>query len=368
MKVTVNGRELARVAAIVNGVTAKNKSIAAIDCIYLKAESGTLSLAGTDTIQRMSIVIPADVKDEGRALLQAHRFTSIAKELAGGDILITGKSWESMQVKGSGSTFKLTGQNPDDFPSPADPDGVSEIQIQAGFLATAIRQASNFVSENTADTGRRYLLGVHAKFGGPSALIEASDGRRLMQMTIPLEQEAPTIEAVIPPEIESSVSSVLALDEKATVLFAGREIGFRSERATLWARLYEAKYIDTAPWINPLLEQPLRATVKAQDLQGALRKVRLVVEGDKSKRVALIFGDGLLRITGSTPEGEAEAEVPCEWKHDPVTMNFNSTFLLDYLGLLPPSIEIEMRLDKDPRAMAVVGQGMPSYFIVPMKA
>jgi DNA polymerase-3 subunit beta len=111
------------------------------------------------------------------------------------------------------------------------------------------------------------------------------------------------------------------------------------------------------------------ASIDAANLLGALRRVS-VVSSERTRGVKLQLDSQRLELTAINPDvGEAAEELDVEYDGDPVSIGFNSRYLMDVLGVLPVDKRVELGLNDEvsPGVIRTAGDADYCYIVMPMR-
>ena len=133
--------------------------------------------------------------------------------------------------------------------------------------------------------------------------------------------------------------------------FDERNAVFTLSSYRMVCRLIEELY----PKYNSVIptDNPYKATVDRMSLLGALKRVS-VFSPKAINLVGLSLSNGKLRISAQDMDYSTSAEetLPCQYTDKPMSIGFNSLFLIDMLNAIP-STEVVLEL-ADPSRVGVV--------------
>lgn len=370
MKVIIDGAALAKATTIVEGATNAKGLIPAVGGMLVRADgvAGRVILEGTDLERRVAVAVTAEVMESGVVLVDARRVAEIAREGEGeGAITISAKTWESVTVRAAGSTFRLAGLNPEEFPEAPAAGVEHEVKVDAGHLINALRLAVDYTAPER--DSRHVLHGVHLQARTEGLLVESGDGLRAFRLMLPVQGAVPAVDVVVPARLVRLLAGALKDEEGLiSILLGEREIALAAGTVRLWARLLEGPFPSLDHVFTRVLENPYAAAVPVKALVDAVRRARIVIQGDRVERAHLIFGARTLAVCASSDTGESETVIEGlggTWP-EATTLTVNSRFLTDYLGQIPSAGTIVLRVADGRSPFALTGDGLPVYGLAPL--
>ena len=122
MKFTVNSSQLIGGVNKVIGVTPTRSTLPILGNIYLSLEGKELTIMGSDLEVYVSVKIKVDGKTDGRVALPAKKLETLLQNLPGKELSFELQSGFKTIIKTKGGRWSITGEDPNDFPMPAEVD------------------------------------------------------------------------------------------------------------------------------------------------------------------------------------------------------------------------------------------------------
>ena len=113
-----------------------------------------LKINTTDLDLGISCEIPVDTLEEGAITIPAKRFSDIIREMPAGDVIISTKKNNQIDIEGERCRFKLMGLPKEEFPKFPEFKDKEAIRIQQSVLKEMFRMTSFAVSYEES----RYVL------------------------------------------------------------------------------------------------------------------------------------------------------------------------------------------------------------------
>ena len=320
--------------------------------------SNGLMLSTFDYETSARATVPADVSDEGRALVSGRLLADICRSLPNKPVEMTIEGAKVSLTCGS-ARFSLQTMPVEEYPSlPEMPQATGT--VRSDVFAAAVAQA---VTAAGRDDMLPVLTGVRIEIDGSDIALLATDRFRLSLRELSWEPGATdaTAAALVPARVLADTAKSLTAGTEVTIALASSGtgegiIGFEGSagggvRRTT-TRLLDGEF----PKVRTLFpsEQTTIARVDRATLVEAVKRVSLVAE--RNTAVQLAFADGMLTLdAGSGDEALATEQIDAQVKGDDITTGFNPQFLLDGLTALEhPIVEMAFTQASKPAVMAGV--------------
>jgi DNA polymerase III subunit beta len=329
-------------------------------------EGDRCTLMGTD----LEVGIRFDVQnlviqEPGESILPAARLVAILREARDTRLSIEADTTVCV-IRGASLEFEMPGEDPSQFPDIPTFNDEKYHEISAGSLREMIRRTIFATADETA---RYSMTGVLWELEGDVIRLVATDGRRLAlaqgtatpQGGHSTKGQAP----VVPTKAMSLLERNLQVDEDPVkICLRPNEVLFRTGRATIYSRLVEGRFPDYKQVM------PRKAVTKVPlstaPFQAAVRQAAVMTDED-SKRVTFRFANNQLTLEArGASAGRSKVELPIAFDAKPVEINFNPSYLVDMLKVLPADEEITLDL-VDGASPALFRHGTAySYLVMPL--
>ena len=340
MKLTITKSELNRGLSRIQAIVEKRNSMPILANVLLEArlpdgdrEIGTLELAATDLEVGIRGLHPAEVETAGGLTISAKKLFEIIRELPDESIHLESTANNYLGIQCARARFTLAGTSAEEYPTlPAfTPERV--VPVQATVLSQMIERTMYAAS---VDETRYNLNGVYLEVreGGQLRMV-ATDGHRLGCVDRVIGPEAAGLASgvIIPRKGLAELKRLVDEDDAGEIelAFEGNNGLARRGDVTLVMRLIEGEFPDYAQVIPKQLDHQL--VIATDPLLHALRRVSLL-SSERSRAVTLSLTDGRLEISSSNPDlGDAREELDIDYAGKPLTVGFNSKYLIDALGV-----------------------------------
>ncbi len=313
-----------------------------------------LSLSGFDYETSATVTLPADIADEGKALVSGRLLADISRSLPNRpiDIVVDGAK---LTVACGSSRFSLQTMPVEDYPSlPEMPPTAGS--IDADTFAAAVGQA---VTAAGRDDMLPVLTGVKVEIDGDKVALLATDRFRLSLRELSWQPATPdvSVTALVPArvlaETARSMTSGTTIDVAlGTDGSSEGLIGFEAA-ASGGTRRTTTRLIDGAfPNVRQLFPNTsdVIAQVDVTELVDSVKRVSLVA--GRNTPIRLGFSEGRVTLeAGNGEEAQASESLEAVVSGGDISIGFNPTYLLDGLGAIPgPLVHVSMTQPARPAA------------------
>ena len=315
--------------------------------ILIEAGDGFVSMSGTDLDIAVSVMVPAEVDEQGALTIPAKKLQELARELPEHPVRMNTKG-DRLELTCGRASFKLNGMPRDEFPTFPAVDFSKNWKIQGKVLHELIKQTSFAVS---TEESRPILNGVLWQLGEDAMRMVATNGHRLARMGVSVTAPgAPKADLIVPPKALAQVERLFSSDDDVEVARSENHIGFRKEGTQVFTRLIEGPYPNYEQVIPK--DNDKHAIADRGTLQQALRRMA-VVASDQTHRVRLSFTSNTLRFSVETPDlGEAHEDLEVDYAGEPLDIGFNASYLLEVLRYMP-SEDVKITFKAPERAATI---------------
>ena len=334
--------------------------------VYMQLGANGVELVGTD----QEVAIRFSVKgvtttSTGEALLPTARVASILRELQDDQFEINVEE-QSITLNAAGSRFRLSSEDPRDFPPVPEFEETDYFKIPAAVFRQIIRRTS-FATD--PESTRYALGGLLLEFDDGKITVAATDSRRLAVATAACESEGSPrpLEktTVVPTRAMALLERSIDVDsEFVDVAVRENDVLMRSGGCVIYSRLVEGrfpKYSDVIPTSGavsiPLTVSPFHA---------AVRQAQIVTD-EESRGVDFVFKDSLLTLSSRAQDvGESKVELPIEYNHEEIRITFDPRYVADFLKVLTPETLVDLQLTSAEHAAVFRVEDSYTYVIMPL--
>lgn len=365
MKVKCSRGPLYEAFSLAASVVPQRTTIPAIMNVRIEARKDPkepfLEIACTDLEYGMKYRVPAaEVNEEGTVVLPAARLLGILRE-AGDAAVSIDADGPLAHVRTSDASFKVVGVDPADFPAIPAFEDQAALQIDTTDLSEMIRKTQFAVSSEVV---RYALTGQLLEVKGREVRMVASDGKRLAfikSRSSGKQDGQKDIRVIVPTKTMSLLDRVLTEDDERVGLNVEEtQIRLKTRNAVLFSRLIDGNFPDYEAVVPP--DRDRKVVIDREPLFAAIRKVSLMTT-DKTRVVRFDFAKNkLVLFTRTQDVGEAQAELPIDYRGEDFSVVFNPDYVGDYLKVVTDD-KIELQL-KDRTSAGVFKAGRDYVYVL----
>ncbi len=330
MEISVSKFELLRELTATQGVVERKTTIPILSNFLFEAGNDRLTITATDLDLSLRTSCVAKVKREGACTIPARKLYDYVKLLPDADISIKLLENHWVNIRAGRSNTKMVGMARANFPGLPTFPAAGSVKIPASALRSMIARTIFAISSEES----RYTLNGGLMVLKPESItMVATDGHRLAHIEKQGEQFEVSGEnrTLIPKKAMSEIYSLLQTSEVDFVEFA-------KDEATLFFRIGERLLTSrqlTGQFPNYEAVLPRDAgkvvVVHGDELNTAIQRVAQFAD-ERSRAIRMKLETNELKISSSsTDAGESEDSIETAYAADPLTVGFNSEYLLDFL-------------------------------------
>jgi len=347
MKFIVSTTSLLKSLQMIGGVINSSSVLPILEDFLFEINGGNLTVFATDLETSMSTELKVEAKDNGRIAIPARILLDTLKTLPEQPLTfkVDAKTF-GIEITSETGRYKLTGENPDDFPKVPQPEAVTEVNLPASALTNAIAKTLFAVSN---DDLRPAMTGVLFQMSPDGVVFVSTDAHKLVKLHRSDVKAAKTAQFIVPKKALNLLKGSLPLNESGvSVSYNKSNAFFTFENTKLICRLIDANYPD----YNAVIPQnnPNKLSINRLELQNAMKRIS-IYSNKTTYQVVLSIAGSELKISAQDLDfsNEANERLTCSYEGGDMDIAFNARFLIEMLGVLD-SNEIEIELSTPTRA------------------
>jgi DNA polymerase-3 subunit beta len=305
-------------------------------------QGGRLFLEATDLDIGARIGLErVEVLEDGALALPAQRFSSLVREVPQKEIVLEaeGEGASAAIVRAESFEFRLIGEDPGEFPALPTLNQEEALSTPREKFLEMLRRVAIAASR---DPARYQLTGVFVEVDGDKMVMTATDGKRLTNDYIRIENPSGFAKRGIVPN--RAVDALLKVLPKGDMDFGfsmgESELHVAFGSGELTSKLIEGTYPDYKVAVSQKME--VKVTGKRTDFLAAARSAALMTDKETAT-VIFHFEEGRACMTTQARDiGESRIEIPISLQGEPIDIRFNPTYFIDALRCV---LEEEIRLE-----------------------
>ena len=338
--------------------------------IEAKKKESFIQIQATDQDNSMQSFKPAQVKEEGKTVVDAQTLFDVLKELPEGDVYLTGDS-KKLQLKQGASVFHLLCMSVQDFPAFPPFDMKESFKINKDSLKEMIERSIYCAS---MDDTRYHLTGVFFETVKKDKKyyfrFTATDGHRLGLVDSVaggnfLEKSGVIISRKAVQEIRKLIS--YSDEEEVEISLEKPRLLFRIGPAVLSVKLVEGSYPNYQPLIPK--DYAVRIKVNVEEFSQVLKRVALL-SNSRFKGVTFSIKNKVVQMEAEHPDiGSAKDKISClELEGNSLQVRFNARYILEALATISQEeVFMEFRDKNKPVLIQTDKKDSGLAVVMPMK-
>jgi len=343
MEFSVSKSALLNELTTTQGVVERKTTIPILSNLLVEARDGRVTITATDLELSVRTSCEAKVKKEGAGTIPAKKLLELVRLLPEGEIRFKLLDNQWVEIVSEKKKYKLVGMAKENFPAlPVMPHVL--VRIPATLLEGLISKTKFAISMEES----RYTLNGGLLILRPDTLaMVATDGHRLAlaETDHKLAGLNGEVKVLIPKKAMDEVeklSSATGADAQMDFAKDESHLFFQVDHRLLISRILTGQF----PNYEAVLPRDNNKSVVLEraELSDAVRRVSQLAD-QRSHAVKMAVSKEGIEISASSPEyGEAKETIEKDYKGDPISIGFNSSYVLDFLAAAaegPISIELK---------------------------
>jgi len=319
-------------------VIEKRQTMPILANILFTLEKNLLTLTGTDLEVQIVVKIAFDNDFEGSITIPARKLLDICKSLPNAADLKFELVTDKLKIKSGRSRFSLSTLEAADYPD----FEMKAMECQFSMKATQLKIALDKTIFCMANQDIRYYLnGMMLSIFNNKIKLVGSDGHRLSIYEGEIEAETGIeFQIIIPRKGVLELVKLLGGDEQQDIQI---EISKNNIRVNIANVIFSAKLVDSNyPDFSRVFDQSFNNSIHVQKqiLKDALTRVA-ILSNEKFRGVEFVIEGQNLKLSTNNPEHEeADDELAIEYQGEPLSVAFNSQYILDAVSNLDSEMAV----------------------------
>ena len=344
---------------------AAKSSIPALEGLLLEG-SRELTLSGYNTQTGIRTSFEAQIREEGRIVLNARLFGDITRKMPDDIIVFSADEKYMVHLSCGDASFDILGLSADDYPELPEVDDEYSVTLPQKTLKAMIGQTAFAVSTNES---RPVHTGSLFEIDDTGLTMVSVDGFRLALRHEPLEKiDGGAFRFVAPGSALKEVENICGdTDEMITVTRGKRHLLFSAGETQLICRRLEGEFLDyknAIPRNNPICVE-----VANSALLQSLDRISVVISEKLKSPVRCVFEQDRVLLSARTGNGEAKDICLTKGDGNGLEIGFNNRYLMEALRYAPAdSVRLELNTNISPCVITPVdGSDNFLYMVLPVR-
>lgn len=335
MKFNVHGKTLQQQLAAVSKVVNAKNALSILDNFLLEVKDDSLMITGSD--QETVMTARMEVTNQGldgKIAINAKRLMDVVKEVANFPLTFEiDENTGAVELIFPGGHFSFMGVDGAEYPQSFDTDDLSiEMTIPGDVIRSGLDYTLFAIS---TDTIRPMMTGVYWDFHEDDITFVGSDTHKLVRYINTAYRPERTTSFILPGKPAGILRSLIGKDtECVRIKKDDKSAIFSFGDFRLGCRFVKGNY----PNYNRVIPQdnPNELTVDRQVLLAAMRRVSLFAS-KASSLVKMSMDDNVITLQSQDLDYSTKADerIGCSYEGSPISIGFNSVYMLEVLNNLP---------------------------------
>jgi len=346
MKFTVKSNDLISAINKVISVTPTRSTLPILSNLFFSLEGKELTIMGSDLEVYIEVKMNVDGKNDGQVALPAKKLETLLQNLSGKELSFDLQNGYKTIIKTKGGKWTLTGEDPNDFPMPAEVEDSKEIDISGALITRYLPKAIHAAS---SDELRRSMNGVYFEIKKGEFKVVATDGHRLVKiinsnfdytgekttMLVPIKTcqlMTKLFKGKSANESEpASEGEEISESQKVKVFFSNEFLRCSFNNVTINSRLID----DTFPNYESVIPNDNEKILKVakNDLIGSVKR-SIILSDQVTNKTSFSISESELKVRAANNEygTDADETMECSFtESDEFEIAFNGKYLLEAL-------------------------------------
>ena len=351
MKFVVSSSVLLKQLSAVNGVIANNPIVPILENFLFQIDQNQLTVTASDLQTVMITTLAIESSDTGAIAVPARLLLDTLRGLPDQPITfkIDGDTFGTEIITENGR-YKLSGENPIDFPKVPQVAKSLSVSIPAEVLGAAI---ANTIFAVSNDDLRPAMTGVYVQLSPEYTNFVATDGHRLIRYRRADVKSETESTMIIPRKALNLLKSTLPSDDTTvTADFSAANAFFSFNNIRMICRLIDERFPDyenAIPQNNPNV-----MTINRAEFLGSLKRISIYSNKTTHQiRLKLANNDLVISAEDLDYSNEANEKLMCDYEGEEMEIGFNAKFMVEMLGNINSNM-IALEMSQPNRAGLII--------------
>ncbi|MEX8547418.1 MAG: DNA polymerase III subunit beta [Mucilaginibacter sp.] len=354
MRFIVSTSTLLKQLQAVSGALSSSTVLPILENFLFQIKDGNLTISATDLQTSMTTSLTVETNENGRICIPSRILLDTLKSLPEQPVTFSvDEKTFAVEIKAGDGSYKLSGENGEDFPKIPVVENASSVSLPASVLAEAINKTIFAVSN---DELRPAMTGVYCQLTPEHFTFVATDAHKLVRYRRKDAHSATSTSFIMPKKALNLLKSSLPSEDVAvSVEYNSTSAFFKFGNINLVCRLIDERYPDYDAVIPT--NNPNKLTIDRLSFLGSLSRVAIYAN-KTTHQVRLKVEGNELNISSEDLDfsNEAHEKLTCQYEGEDLEIGFNARFLIEMLKNLNCE-EVSLEMSTPNRAGLLLPQG-----------
>lgn len=314
---------------IAGAVAGSKPAMPILSHLVIRVTDQVRLLASDTAVEIEALLTPEPGFEPGEITVPARKLMDICRNLPAGASVHLALQDNQVSLKSGRSRFALATLPAADFPYFQPGSEQQQVSLSPLQLKQVIDRAAFCMA---TDDARLYLNGLNLVIDGSELRSVTSDGHRLATIKVPLAEQQPGIQTLIPRRCIIELAKLLdGSEDSLTLTLAENCIKVCGSQFSFTSNVLDVKFPD---WRRLLPRDPNAELVFERDgMRQLLARLSALVHDEKVERraVRLSLSTGLARLkVRNSQQEQAEEELEVEYSGPELDIGFRLDYLVEF--------------------------------------
>ncbi|RVU23442.1 DNA polymerase III subunit beta [Sandaracinomonas limnophila] len=351
MRFLVASNVLLKQLSAINGVVASNPILPILENILVELEGNQLTLTASDLQTVMTTTLEVEGSENGSIALPAKLLLETLRSLPDQPVTLSAdQATFGSEISTSNGRFKLSGENPIDFPKIPEVTKNQSIDVSALVLGEAIANTLLAVSN---DDMRPAMTGVLIQMNPEHTNFVATDGHRLVRYRRTDIQTEQSSSLILPKKALALLKATLPSDDsQVKVEFSASNAFFNFQSIQLICRIIDERFPEYENAIPKQNENII--TINRLELLSSVKRIS-IYSNKTTHQIRLKVTGNKLSVSAEDLDysNEANEALTCEYKGTDMEIGFNAKLISELLSNLGSKF-VDIKLSEPNKAGLII--------------
>lgn len=351
MRFLVASNVLLKQLSAINGVVASNPILPILENILVELEGNQLTLTASDLQTVMTTTLEVEGSENGSIALPAKLLLETLRSLPDQPVTLSAdQATFGSEISTSNGRFKLSGENPIDFPKIPEVTKNQSIDVSALVLGEAIANTLLAVSN---DDMRPAMTGVLIQMNKEHTNFVATDGHRLVRYRRTDIQTEQSSSLILPKKALALLKATLPSDDsQVKVEFSASNAFFNFQSIQLICRIIDERFPEYENAIPKQNENII--TINRLELLSSVKRIS-IYSNKTTHQIRLKVTGNKLSVSAEDLDysNEANEALTCEYKGTDMEIGFNAKLISELLSNLGSKF-VDIKLSEPNKAGLII--------------
>lgn len=315
---------LENLSIVLKAVSSKN-ILPQLESFYIEAWGENITLIGTNSEILIKTKIEADIKKDGKFLINAKNFFDMIRLMPEGEIYIGVSDDYVVSIKNGKTVYEIMGLSTESYPLMENFEGLCKFSIKEKDLKEAVRKTSFAIG---TDEKKPTFMGALFEIKNSLLKVVTLDGYRLAIISKPINTDVEYDSYIVPGKSLNELLKILVDSEnEVTVEFGERGAVIKIGDFEFFTRLIEGEFFNYDQIIPKKFL--IEAICDRRKFTSALERCSLIITPDSKVPVKFNIYDNVADISTVSRIGKIEDSIEVNKNGENIEIGFNHKFLLD---------------------------------------